>query len=507
MTFFDRGRQSEIEMRVALEKRQEEEEQEEKEREAGIEIATQRGDTINALLNHRWVSVAVLAFIFAVFFNNRTLVTMSAFLLIIVTAAWLWSRSSLVEVTYKRRFYHTHMFPGETTVVEIVVENKKWLPVTWLQAEDTWPRHFPPVRNDVLTESSGDPNVGILKNAYSLRWFERVRRHYEIKAVKRGVYELGPLTLLSGDPFSLFERQSIRDERKDFLVVYPEIKPLSELGFPLKDPFGDRRVERRLFEDPIRIIGIRDYQPQDSFRSVHWSATARTGKLQTKIFEPVRGANLVLAVNIASFEQHWRGFWPEMMEYALTVAASIAYWASEQGYGIGLVSNGALFRSDQAFRLLPSRNPQQIRHVLQALAGIKYFVTGEFGRFVLKESPHLPIGATMVMITPFISESIAISSIRLRNSGRRVVWVALGKNKPEEIQGITCHHLPIQIEEPEFDFDEVSTLQQEEEPRDIPRHETARQRYLRQKAREDLFRQEFEKIKQERERSYADSNR
>jgi uncharacterized protein (DUF58 family) len=469
---------------AALEKSQED--QERLEDEALQSSKVERGDTVNALINHRWVSLAIIAFILAVLFDNQTLIAMSAFMLVIVTVAWIWSRNSLTFINYQRRFYHTHVFPNEKTDVEIIVENKKRLPVTWLQVEDMWPRHFAPLKRELLAERVGDPNYGTLHNAYSLRWFERVRRHYEIQAITRGIYEIGPVELISGDPFSLFERSLTRDTRKDYLVIYPEIKTLPELGFPLRDPFGDRRVQRRLFEDPVRVIGVRDYQPHDSFRMVHWKASARVGNLQTKVFEPTRGTTLVIALNIATFVQHWRGVWPDMMEYAITVSASIAAWAVEQDYGIGLISNGALSRSDQSFRILPSRNPNQLTHLLEALAGLKYYVTEEFGRFTLKESPKLPIGATLVMVTPFLSESITTASVRLRDSGRRVVWVALGKKVPQDLHGVLCYHLPIGLDEPELEEDETQSTDTAEVSnfRDLKQRENARQRFLRQKERE-----------------------
>ncbi len=446
------------------------------------------GDTVGALLNHRWVSLAVLAFLISIAADNRALMAMTAFMLVTITIAWLWSRNTLINLAYRRKLHHTHAFPGETTEVEITIENKKWLPVTWLQVQDTWPTGFPPTRIEAMSESEGDPTIGYLTNAYALRWYERIRRRYELMAQKRGVYELGPVNMLSGDPFGLFERLRTSKGREDYLIVYPEVRSLDQLGFPLHDPFGDRRVQRRLFEDPNRVIGVRDYQPQDTFRQIHWKATARTGQMQTKLYEPTRGASIVLAVNIASFETHWRGFWPDMTEYTLMVAASIAKWAVEQNYAVGLICNGALARSDQSFRIQPSRRNDQLSKILEALAGVNYFVTAEFGRFVLQESPRLPIGATMVMITPFISEMIAISSLRLRDGGRRVTWVNLGKKRPNELHGISMYHLPIVFDEPDMSEDNlaINTAIALATPlTTADNHETPRQRFLRQLAEQE----------------------
>lgn len=448
----------------------------------------QRGDTVNALINHRYVSLAVLAFLIGLVAGGargRVLMAMTGFLLTIATFAWLWSRNILVELYYYRKFHHTHAFPRETTDVEIIIENRKWLPVTWVQTLDHWTTHFAPTRKNTLTENQSDPHTGQLINAYSLRWYERVRRQYELEAKKRGVYRIGPASLSSGDPFSLFERVLVTQEKPQYLVVYPERKSLRELGFPLKDPLGDRRVQRRLFEDPNWIIGVRDYQPQDGFRDIHWKATARTGKLQTKLYEPTRGTTIVLAVNIASFEQHWRGVWPEMMEYTLTTAAAIAEWADSQNFGFGLICNGALARADQPIRIPPSQRTNQLRYVLEALAGVEFYVTSEFGRYVLSESPRLPIGATIVMITPFISDMIATTSLRLQKAGRRVVWVTLGKKKPRELHKVRMFHLPIPEEEPEWtdgEFGPINLVPASDQPEGAERPITARQRFLQQKA-------------------------
>ncbi len=456
-----------------------EEEKRTEEEDLHADLIQVSGDTVNALLNHRYVSLAVIAFVVGLLSQNTTLIALTAFLLTVVTFAWLWSRNTLISIFYQRKFHHTHAFPGETTEVEIMVENRKWLPVTWLQIEDGWPTSFAPTRSDVMAIDEGDPQNGLLINAYSLRWYERVRRSYELKAVQRGYYELGPTNVLSGDPFSLFERMVSLDDKRNYLVVYPELLPLHELGFPLDDPLGDRRIKRRLFEDPNQVIGVRDYQPHDTFRDIHWKASARTGRLHSKVYQPTRGINIVLAVNVASFEHHWRGFWPEMMEYTLSVAASLASWTAEQGYSFGLICNGAFARADQPIRLAPGRRPLQLRLVLEALAGVKYYVTSEFGRHILSESPRMPVGATYVLITPFISDMIASASARLQSSGRQIVWVALGKKKPREVHNIPLHHLPIKLEEPEWTEGEFAPGIAEDERQ---RRVQARQQFLRKRA-------------------------
>jgi len=442
-----------------------------------------RGDTLQALFDHRWFSFALIMLMVAILARIEALVVMVAFMLVVLFLAWLWSRSTLRGLLYVREFPYRRFFPDENFDVQIVIENRKLLPLPWLQIEDQWPVQIGPVDELLLARSEDDIDTGFLINTYSLKWYERIRRRVPMTARQRGVFEIGPAHFLSGDPFSLFDRKLALENRYQVLVVYPRIKTLEELGLPLKDPFGDRRVQQRLFEDPNRTMGVRDYSPQDSFRHIHWKATARVGQLQTRIYEPTRSQRTVLCLNVATFEQHWRGVWPAMLEYEMEVAASLAHWGLAEGHSVGLVANGTLAHADQPFRIPPSRSPDQLTRILAPLAAVSYFVSTSFDRFLIEESPRLPWGATLVLITPFVNEAIAGSVLRLRDSGRRVVLLGLGKAEPPPMTGVITYHLPVGEDEPLLPPESEGEDAGETEAAQA--HLTPRQRYLLRRAQQE----------------------
>ena len=98
-------------------------------------------------------------------------------------------------------------------------------------------------------------------------------------------------------------------------------------------------MTHRLFEDPTRIAGVRAYQAGDPLNRVHWGATARTGVLHSKIYEPstVAGATILLDFHEQSFDTRHE---PVRSELAVTAAASIAGAICEMGQQVGLVTNG-----------------------------------------------------------------------------------------------------------------------------------------------------------------------
>ena len=148
-------------------------------------------------------------------------------------------------------------------------------------------------------------------------------------------------------------------------------------------------------------MGVREYRPEDEFRRVHWPATARTGDIQVKIYQPTSTQVLMACMNSSTFPRHWEGVYPELLEYLIRVTASLLNLGMQNGYQVGLISNGTLANSDQPFRISPGRSQQHLAHILQALAGVTPLVSAPFERFLLREVPRVPFGSII-----FKSESL-----------------------------------------------------------------------------------------------------
>ena len=392
------------------------------------------------MFNRRWISLCFLMILLGLVVGRPGLLVLPIFLLLTIAAGRWWSDQVLRDVTYRRRIGRKCVFPGETVEIEVQVENAKVLPVPWLRVEDEWPLDVP-LTNSPALDPSYKRDMGNLTQVFALRWYERVRRQYTLLADKRGMYGLGPTRLHSGDVFGLFQTERVVAEQ-DFLIVYPRIFTLAELGLPSKEPFGDTHAHHRLFEDPSRTMGARDFHPGDSFRHVHWPATARHHQLQTRVYEPTTTLTAVICLNVATFPRPWEGILPELFEHAIVVAASLAAHAVENRYSVGLVSNGAVPRSDQPIRVMPGRSPDQLTRILELLAAITGYVTMPMGRFLLRGSPALPWGATLVVVTPVVTEELLASIIQLRLAGRHMVLVSLAKDAPPDLYGVVTYHLP-----------------------------------------------------------------
>lgn len=393
----------------------------------------------------RWLVLLGLLFILGVLLRTPMLVVLSTALAVILGVAYWWQRHALDGLSYRRRFRYTRAFPGEEVPLRIQVENRKVLPISWLRVEDPWPKVIGP-QDETTLSPSHLADLGYLVHVFSLRWFERIRRSYTLLFRQRGVYRVGPTRLTSGDFFGILER-SQELENIERLTIFPSLLPPSQIDLTAEDPFGERSSRKRLFEDPNRPMGVREYHPEDGFRRVHWPATARTGQLQVKVFQPTSAQVVMVCLNVSTFSRYWEGVYPELMEHLLRVTATLVVQGIDKGYQVGVVSNGCLSNSDQPFRIPPGRTPNQLAHLLGALAGVTAITVAPFERFLLREMPHIPYGASLLIVTAVTGAELSETLLKLKRHERKITLFSLAKEPPEQIPGVRCIHQPFEYHE------------------------------------------------------------
>ncbi len=396
--------------------------------EAGLPWELGHGQIEEPALHRGWQLTLLAAFFCGYLLQYPLPVVIGIFIIVFRYVAHWYSRRALRNVEFRRRFSKRRTFPDEETVMTVEVANRKWLPLSWLAAVDHWAETLPffTAEGEALPERRLD----LTTLMFSLRGRERAGRSYRILPTQRGIYPFGPIALRAGDPFGLFVNRASLKQR-DWLIVYPRLVPLEGIELPYQAPFGDVAARQSIFRDPIRTVGVRDYRPEDSFRHVHWKASARRQDLQVRVFEPSTAYTLILALNVATFERHWEGTRPEIVERLVSATASLANHAVERRWLVGLTANGAMPNADQPIRVPPGRGPDQLSFLLEALAGVTSFTTAPFEQFLLRESSRMAWGATLVAVTAIITDQVYASLSRLRAAGRRVVLVALTEKPPQ----------------------------------------------------------------------------
>jgi uncharacterized protein (DUF58 family) len=387
-----------------------------------------------------WVILGILLTLVGVVLSNQFLLVVALGLFGVALVSWVWNQLSFFGLYYDRRLSETRAFLGETIELTLEVRNQKFLPLTWLEILDLFPAELPVEGGEVVPNRAS--NLGEFRTFWMPGAFQGLRRRFTVSCDERGYHSYGPATISTGDGFGFFSRKAVKTEQ-DHLIIYPRLYSVAELRLPAKNPFGERAARDRLFEDPLRTMGIREWQPADGLRRVHWKATARHQRMLSRIYEPSEEPQVLIFLNVTTLPRHWQGSIPALTERVISVAASLAALCVEDRVSVGLISNGMLPGSDQPLRLLPGRSPNQLVRILESLAGITSFASLPIEEMVLRESPKLPWGATLVVVSAIAHDDLLAALVELDDAGREVVLFTLAEEPPRRrLPGILVYHLP-----------------------------------------------------------------
>lgn len=352
-------------------------------------------------------------------------------------ASYLWDRYCLSRVEYRRAFTPRRAFYGETVTFTTEVTNRKPLPLAWLEVIDELPVELEVVKGRVIP--SLRQRRQHLVNLFSVRWYERVRRHFTVRCTARGYFPLGPVRLRSGDIFG-FTVRGVDVDRTDHLLVYPRVVPLEALGLPALHPLGDLGARRPLLEDPTRTIGARGYTPTDPIRRIHWKASAKAQDLRSKLYEATTSHRFALFLNLDTLGRYaeYRGFVRAVLELNILTAASILNWAITAGHLTGLYANGYLPQGLRWIRIPPSSGNAHLAAMLEALAKVFPTPVMPIGDLMQLEAPALPWGSTAVVVTAVTDAPLLSGIARLIESRHGVVAVLVG----DETDGVP---LPVPV--------------------------------------------------------------
>jgi uncharacterized protein (DUF58 family) len=365
----------------------------------------------------------------------QPVVSAVGFVIIIVGGlSRFWSRHLFDGFSLRRRLQERRVFIGEQVDLSVDMENAKFLPLPWYE----WRLA---IADSIAVDGERLASALVPGSSWVLRrgaigWFERRSWKFKLTPSERGYHTVGPAVVRSADMLGVFPR-SREDADLAHLLVFPRVFSMQELGLPADRPFGERKGRNRLYEDPLRIAGLREYRPGDSLRRIDWKATARTGDLQSRVYDPSATEQIYLMLNIDTMHHAWEGYLKDELERAVSVTASLAVWAAGQRFSIGLLANGAYPDADRPIRLPPSRSRDQITRILEALAVVQPLTMGDLAGAVRHESSRIPVGSTIVVIASLMPPPLADVISRLAGGGHRVhVLATSDRVRPEQTPGI-----------------------------------------------------------------------
>jgi uncharacterized protein (DUF58 family) len=370
-----------------------------------------------------WIVVAIAAFGTGreLLFNLWYLLTT----LLVFSFLWAWTGIRWVKVERHARTGRSQV--GKMAEERFVISNRSLIPKLWLEVRD----------HSTLPDHRVSRVISPFGSRKTQTWTVKTR------CLQRGRFTLGPLTLVSGDPFGLFKTsRRLEEPGESSMIVYPAIIDVPAFA-PLVGylPGGDT-MRRRTHYVTTNVSGVRDYAPGDSFNRIHWPTTARTGRLISKEFELDPTADIWLFLDlerVAHAELGWvrlraqsetRLPWepagpdltlmPSTVEYGVTIVASLAKHFIARDRAVGFLAYS------QHREIIPAdRGERQLTKILETLAVIRAEGRIPLAQIIGAEATHMRRNTTVIMVTPTDQPYWIAAARDVNQRGVRVVAVLI----------------------------------------------------------------------------------
>ena len=216
-----------------------------------------------------------------------------------------------------------------------------------------------------------------------------------ISSRHRGIINVGAARAVRSDALGLLRRVRMWDEPV-LLHVHPRTVrvPFDATGFQL-DVEGVSTG--KLSSSDVSFHALRDYEPGDDRRAVHWQSTARLGKLIVRQYEETHRSHHVIVLDTS------RDAWDhDSFETAVSVASSLGLANLRESRPVSLSTTEGWLPSGVAMRML------------DALSEVKARSFGDLSRRVREAVAQRPgVSALTIIVGPNVTDTEAAHLARL----------------------------------------------------------------------------------------------
>ncbi len=200
-----------------------------------------------------------------------------------------WKRGLRTSLCFSREYLEC----GEEAELIEEIENDKTLPLPVFHFKFSVDRalKFRDMENSVVTDYYHRNDV------FSVLGHQKIRRSLVFSVHERGFFHVESVNIMVRDFFMsrLFAESSREDSG---IYVFPKKLDPNRITSITRGRIGEIAARRSLIEDPLAFRGLRDYQSLDSYRSINWKQSARTGQWKVNLYDATQDAEVRILLNL-----------------------------------------------------------------------------------------------------------------------------------------------------------------------------------------------------------------
>ncbi|MCS7202016.1 MAG: DUF58 domain-containing protein [Dictyoglomus sp.] len=331
-------------------------------------------------------------------------------------------RYILYNVYYKREISKKIVEIGEEFTITTTIENRKLLPVTFLQIIEQLPS---------VLEYRFKIERFIVKGffyhtmTFFLLPFQRIKRSYKAICNTRGRYIFGEVSLLGGDFLGLNVISQNFFLNQEIIVLPKKIDIEKEI-IPYGDYNGDISVRRWIIDDPTMIIGIKEYTGQEPAKTIHWPLSLKHGELMVKNFDFTYENNSMIILNVECSKPYWLRIDEDGIENCISIARGIGEIFYERKIPFGFVTNALIHGFSREENIIyPSSGDLHFSIFMEYLGRISYNVNLPLENILASYLDKSSLISTYVIITPKVLKEYINYINSLKNDLNEIIVISI----------------------------------------------------------------------------------
>ncbi|WP_010652015.1 DUF58 domain-containing protein [Oceanobacillus massiliensis] len=191
------------------------------------------------------------------------------------------------------------------------------------------------------------------------------------KAISRGFMHIRNIRYTFSHPLT-FQNVDLtfKEQYRTRAIIYPTSKLVHNVENGQDRYFGNDTSMYSAFEDLLQPISTRDYLHSDSFKRIHWKASAKRQELQTKVYQHNQNFSWVITINIAVKSPLGNYYASGELENYLSEAAYMANYLIRQGFPVELFVNHNTYSGP--LHVKEGKGIDHFKKILEALAVVNY---------------------------------------------------------------------------------------------------------------------------------------
>lgn len=329
-----------------------------------------QNESLNATDNHYdvFTGIVVVLALAGLYLDRQLLFLFIGLLAIYIIGNRLYNRQLGKGVILENPIQLVRGYAGEEGQLKFTIKNDSYLP--YLNGYLSFEMSHQIINKEYLHAAKKEWNLYYIP--FSLPGKSEVTVTIPLRIDRRGIGRVKQIEytfphLLLYKPIVLKYMGRFQTE----FLVYPKLQAVANLESIQNQHIGEDTAVFSPYEDLLQPVGTRNYVQSDPFQRIHWKASARSQKLQTKIYERNQQIAWTIVVNISKRSPLGNYAIHSDLEAILSETAYLCRWITKQDQPMEVYINGSIMT-----KYLHLKEDQGLRHLKRILEMVARVETG-----------------------------------------------------------------------------------------------------------------------------------